>query len=304
MISNLHIDWLSITIPIDSEKSVKKLSDMQLWEDLLGGFFTCDVSKWRPTKPLFGYTEAYQSTHGTIAMYGRVEMGLHVIYSGQALQSLANLDVTAERILSNARDRNAKATRVDIAMDTHNGQATVRSYEMSVRNGQCVTSSKSWRVLESGNGGHTLYIGARSSERMVRIYDKKAERAAAFVEVGSDSWIRIEAELKGQQADNFLKATRDNNLHDVMCGHLIATVDFPKIPDWKEATSGQQVVIEPTATKRKDTKTRHWLMKMVAPVVAREAAQDPEFYAALLTEFNAQIEALLRGKSGDIDTDK
>lgn len=296
MFSNLHIDWLSLTIPGFEGVGNKKAGDIRYWNDILGEHMTCDASKWRVAKPMFGYAEAYQSERGTIAMYGTEGMGMHIIYSAQALYALGTAGIYPERIIKNALRNGAKATRADIALDIFDGEASVNSFERCVRARKCRTSSKSWRVLESGDGGHTLYIGSRSSERMVRIYDKKAERAASFVEVGSDSWIRAEVELKGQQAENFMKACKDNDINNVLIGFLTATVDFPTIPDWKAATNTIGAKVEPTETKRKDTKTRHWLMKTVAPVIAREVSQDPEFYASLLTEVNALVERLLGKK--------
>ena len=50
-------------------------------------------------------------------------------------------------------------------------------------------------------GGFTLYIGSRSSERCVRIYDKAAERLERAGEVVAGSWMRIELEATGHYAD-------------------------------------------------------------------------------------------------------
>jgi len=296
MISTLHIDWLSITFPIDSEKSVKRLSDIRLWHDLLAPHFTVGRSKWRVSKPLFGYTEAYVSEHGVQAMYGRAEMGLHVIYSGQALQAMYNAGYDTEGIIKNANSLGARCTRCDIALDILDGASGVDVYAANIRVGRAKSASKTWRNLENAEGGKTLYIGSRASERMVRIYDKKAERAAAFVTVDANSWIRAECELKGDRARDFLKACKDNKIEDVMVSHLVSAVDFPTVADWKQATTTGGKWVEPTETHRKDTKTRHWLMSSVALIIAKEAAHDGVFYAKLLTEINSQIEAILGKK--------
>jgi hypothetical protein len=299
--SLLHIDWLSVTIPVAEKRHIERLEDLQLWQRIDGPSLTRDDSKWRVSAPQYGYTHAYTSSHGTICMFGQVAMGIHIIYSGQSLQALASKGIDAERIIRNATDRGAKATRVDIALDIIDGRTGVRAFETSVRNSSCTTSSKTWRVLENGSGGHTLYIGARTSERMVRIYDKKAERASVYEEVQNSNWVRCEVELKGDRAKDFMNACRDNDITDVMRSHLIATVDFPGIREYQEALTMEGAWIEPTKTKRKDTQTRHWLMTRVASVIAREGATDPEFYAKLLSEVNAQIEALLRGKGAKLD---
>lgn len=293
MQTHLHIDWLSITYPVSDEKSAKRIEDIKLWNDLLGNRFTLDNTEWRVSKPMFGYTSAYISSRGTIAMCGSHQMGIHCIWSGQSLQALEAAGISPEGIIKNANNLGGRATRVDIAIDIYNGRAGVMVYKTAIHHGRCHTSSRSWRTMENGEGGQTLYIGSRASERMVRIYDKKAERAAAFVEVGADSWIRAEVELKGDRARDFLRACRDNDLTDVMQSFLVTTVDFPDITEWQEATRTSGKHVEPTETKRKTTKTRHWLMSVIAPVLARECAQDGLFLVDFQTEVHAQIEKLL-----------
>lgn len=290
MYSLLHIDWLSLTIPIDDTRTLQKIGDIKLWQDLLGEYFTLDGSTWRVSAPMYGYTSAYISSHGTQCMFGQASMGIHIIYSGQALQALVSKGIDTKRLIDNAITRNGKATRVDIALDIIDGTANVDIFHKQLRGGKAVTASKTWRTMAGSEGGHTLYIGSRSSERMVRIYDKKAERAARFEEVQNASWVRVEAELKGDRARDFLNACKDNDIIDVMRGHLVGAVDFPSLPEYQQALQCDNSSVEPTTTKRKDTQTRHWLMKMVAPVIAREAMQDTAFYATLLTEINTLIE--------------
>jgi len=296
MHSLLHIDWLSITIPLSGDRDVSKFEDLQLWDSLDGKTMTKDGSKWHVSAPQYGYTHAYTSLHGTIAMFGRTAMGLHVIYSGQCLQRLTSEGIDTDDIIRNAAYFDARCTRIDVALDIIDGRNKVSNFQLACERAQCVTSSKTWRIMQGSEGGHTLYVGSRSSERMVRVYDKKAQLAAKYEQTSYDNWVRIECEFKGDKAKNLMRACSENDLIDVMTSHLIDAVDFPTIPEYGQALNTGGKFVEPTITKRKDTQTRHWLMKMVAPVIAREAAQDGEFYAALLTEVNAQIENLLKGK--------
>jgi len=303
MQTHLHLDWLSITIPVIHAKQIDALGDMQLWQKSQCGIYTCDTSKWRTSVPQYGYTFAYTSSHGTTVMFGQQSMGIHIIYSGQSLQALEQAGFGAERLIENANKHGAKSTRADIALDIYDGVSSVSSFANALKLGKAVTASKTWRNLENAEGGQTCYIGSRSSERMVRVYDKKAERASAFVEVGSNNWIRIEAELKGDRAKDFMNACRDNELVDVMRSHLQSTIDFPTISDWKRAMESDGVFVEPTETKRKETKTRHWLLSTVANTLANECAEDMEFLAKFQTEVYALIEQRL-SKRGPIDTDK
>lgn len=294
MQTNLHIDWLSITIPVVHKKQIDAIGDMERWQKSQCLIYTCDDSKWRTSVPKYGYTAAYTSARGTIAMYGSQSMGIHIVYSGQSLQALEQAGYGAERLIKNAHSHNAKATRVDIALDIYDGRASVSSFANALKLGDAVTSSKTWRNLENAEGGQTCYIGSRSSERMVRVYDKKAERAAALVEVGSSNWIRIELEAKGDRAKDFMNACRDNDIVDVMRSHLRAAIEFPTISDWRKAMETQGVFVKPTETKRKETKTRAWLLGVVANTLANECAEDIEF----LSKFQVEVYALIERKAG------
>lgn len=301
---SLKVDWLSITIPNTQKLSIERLQDLQRFRQFDCGPMTCDVSWWRTSDPMYGYTHAYQSANGTKIMFGTPEMGVHIIYSGQALQALHSNDVLIEEIITNAIRTGARATRIDVAMDFYNGRAEVSAYATALERGNAITSAKSWRKIQNSEGGATLYVGARSSERMVRIYDKKAERAAAFEVVDMASWIRAEVEFKGDRAKNLLLALKGNDIDDALRSHLIDAIDFPNVAEWKQATRSGATTVEVSSTVRKLTKTRHWLMTTVAQTIAKEVAQDGQFYAQLMTEVNLQIERLLNGKDVDIDTNK
>jgi hypothetical protein len=293
MHSLLHLDWLSVTIPIDCEGSAERFKDFQLWRDIIAETYTRDGSKWKVSAPQYGYTHAYTSSHGTIAMVGRASMGLHIIYSAQSLQAIVSMGGSVERLIKNVSDMGGRATRVDVALDILDGKSNVDKFTDSVKRGAAITSSKSWRIMAGSEGGNTLYVGSRSSERMVRVYDKKAERAAKYEEVQASNWVRVEVELKGEQARNFMNACGSNDMDEVMKGFLVAACDFSCIPEYKQALSIVEGEIEPTTTKRKDTKTRFWLMSRIAPIIAKECAEDGEFRAKLMTEINALINQLL-----------
>lgn len=301
MHSLLHIDWLSVTLPVISSGQIERLEDIQLWQQSDCMTYTKDASKWRVSAPQYGYTHAYTSSLSTVVMFGRAAMGIHIIYSGTSLQALVSKGIDTGELINNVQNLHGKATRVDIALDIIGGRASVGTFHDALQQGKCFTAAKTWRVMAGSEGGHTLYVGSRASERMVRIYDKKAERAARYVEVHTDSWIRVECEFKGERAKAFLNACKDNDMTDVMRSHLISAFDFPSNDEYQKALGSGGVFVEPTKTKRKDTQTRHWLMKMVVPVIAREVAQDADFYASILTEITAQVEALLRKKGNSVD---
>jgi hypothetical protein len=203
------------------------------------------------------------------------------------LQALDSSGVDTNRLINNAVSLGAKCTRMDIALDIVGGTYTVKQFQTAVERKQAKTTSKTWRVMQGSGGGHTLYIGSRASERMVRVYDKNAQMAAKFSnEQGKweGNWVRVEAEIKGDTAKNLLKSCADNDITDVLRSHLVSFIDFPTIPEYAKALSMDGAFVEPTPTKRKKTQTRHWLISTVAPTIAKEIAHDDSFWQELYRE--------------------
>jgi hypothetical protein len=100
-----------------------------------------------------------------------------------------------------------KVRRLDLAIDDRRELVTYERLSEAIDSGALVTRARGvhWIVGKDAatgeRGGWTLYIGSRSSERCVRIYDKRAERLErAGVEVGAP-WIRVELEASGDYAD-------------------------------------------------------------------------------------------------------
>lgn len=90
--------------------------------------------------------------------------------------------------------------------------------------------SSSYSVQGSLMQGMTLYIGARTSDRQIRVYDKKAERKAKE-KIKNDelkSWIRLEVqfmrEISGKKILEYI--TQDLDLIDLIKGYLNANLKF------------------------------------------------------------------------------
>lgn len=81
-----------------------------------------------------------------------------------------------------------RASRLDLAGDVHDALARPRSYFDRRTQARTRTNLARWTYLEAGDGRSTTTIGARSSDRFARIYDK------------SDGRVRHELELKGALA--------------------------------------------------------------------------------------------------------
>lgn len=133
----------------------------------------------------------------------RNDMGICLDISGQGcreFESIAGNDWL--KFLHDICDRDFKTTitRLDLAYDDHIGTLDLYRIAGDVRDRNYTSPSKKAQVIWSDDQvnnvqGLTVYIGSKSSDVMIRIYDKAAER-----EFGSDvHWVRCELQLRHER---------------------------------------------------------------------------------------------------------
>ena len=192
------VDFLEFTLPVEAFHDLI---------DLLPGGLTPLDRGWR------GYTSCalVASGKGRVGWaVDRPEMGVHCSLGGQALAVLAGLDdrwKDVPAVLACLRDQlGGKITRLDLAWDDKTGVLDLDRMETEVRAGNFTSRWKGgYRRWGWGNqAGETLYFGSRSSDAMLRAYDKRQERIAKedFDAVdGLDHWVRVELQLRRDRAE-------------------------------------------------------------------------------------------------------
>jgi hypothetical protein len=68
--------------------------------------------------------------------------------------------------------------------------------------------------IESSDGGLTVYVGSRESDRMLRVYNKTVETPSVTTDGLYPSVVRIEVELKDKQAQQFVWYLWGQNRND------------------------------------------------------------------------------------------
>jgi hypothetical protein len=268
------IDYLTITKP------KLRLEDDGAIAAYLMNFDPCEV--WESIHPMNGYRNAIRNATGAIGQTTTTAQGSYLSWSGQALKSV-DARVVGERAI---RD-DWRITRVDLAIDFYNFPTTVEDYKQEFMAGQCNTTARSWDERLSQNGGHTFYIGSYSSERFMRIYDKKAETLHRDgIQTPQSSWVRCELKLSDAPARAAFGMLSGAELSSVIPSILRGYADFPNIEEY--ARSDTYPVHVP-GEGRKNTNTERWLLETVAPALAREIRLRPEFYK----EFSDRLEALI-----------
>ena len=141
-----------------------------------------------------GYTHGYRLPGSGVVLYNpdRLDMGVHVSLSSGAL---ALIPQTPQELITKVLRVGGKFTRVDVALDSH--ETHISTIDAAIRRGDLVSRSVE-RTYQGSfvNDGYTIYIGARSSDRFVRIYNKAAEQKLTDGAV----WTRVEIEFKKHQA--------------------------------------------------------------------------------------------------------
>lgn len=108
-------------------------------------------------------------------------------------------------------------TRLDIAFDDHTGVLDIEEICEDTRRDNYVSKSRKGRVIYGvgEDEGDSVEIGSRSSEILIRIYDKAAERG--FTD--GRHWVRAELQIRRDRARSYISLGGDPGQD--FCGVLV-----------------------------------------------------------------------------------
>lgn len=271
-----HLDWLacSFSQTVDPRMAFPLLD----WRYMGAG--------------LHGYRARYVSAT-TGADYqtesANPEMGSHVQFSGGNLEALRrDFGGTDDGLVNHLIRLDAKASRIDLTINLHEGHITPLSMKDALRKGTCKARANVSRFIEGKNGnveGDTLYIGSPASDRQFRCYNKAAETGV----MDKGAWIRLELELRRVRANGAFKSCKDNGVFATINGHMADFIDWREV-EYTRALSGESV--HPLDIPRKDTNRQRWLLGQVASALAKEIALDVSFRTSFDREVQARLDDL------------
>lgn len=186
-------DWVSITSKIHSPQNLIQLLGL-----------TDSSIVWELVKGAHGYQDRLYWGSISIHYNGREDMGVWLEMSGQGcrnFESYGTGDYAAlfSEVFDNPNEMNI--TRLDVAFDDHEGLLNQSVICDDARQGEYVSRFDSWNVVY-GSRGDSVTFGSRSSDLLVRIYDKAAERGYT----DGRHWVRVELQLKHERAESFLQS--------------------------------------------------------------------------------------------------
>jgi len=160
-------------------------------------------------------------------------------------------------------------SRMDLAIDIHDNGAKPWDILAAWDDDRMHTPASLVTEINSytrnGDGSTTvcptLYVGSRSSERQLRIYDKAKQ-------MGVDGpWIRVEIQLRHERALNIAKAALQDGITETTQAAIRAFCGVDGVRWWDESMNGPVVDFE--AIGRRDTNTEKWIYESVMPTMKR-----------------------------------
>lgn len=258
----ITIDWLAINFKELNHASKKFMS------------LYARAGALQDTTPRFGYSHARVDSNGVVVQWNpdREDMGYHVIFAGSALRNLFEHEIVQPIALLHACiNAGGRVARLDLAKDLTGQEIDLQTIYQSLEQGAYSGTSRTYGRIESNNGGETIYVGSRQSEKFIRIYNKAAQIGDA-----DRYWFRFEIETKGMVARALattLVNTRD--FSGVFDTTVKAMVDIPTCPAYNEFFALNQTPIG-LPKLEKQTDRERWIDTQVIAAVSKHFIEHPD----------------------------
>ncbi len=266
---SVFIDWMRYTVPTETSKDeyVPMHPAFDDSGEILKSYpnytssraFMCGRADWNAARP---------------------EQRLMVTLTGKDLEHMRELGLTDAGLIDWIHDiPGIKFTRVDLAIDTNDTRISPHGIADDWRKGRVETKARKMSEITSANdngdyAGHTVYIGSRTSEQFLRVYDKAAEQET------DNHLTRIELELKGHVAFEAIMSMHRGKAVGVMFAAFSRFFKWPNA-GWQDMLSGHSEAVERLSRPDKDGRLQ-WIRKVaLRAVIEAYHAGDPVVRAAI-----------------------
>ncbi len=264
----ITIDWIAVTFKdfYDGNGELKNGAQEFIREFASDGTIV-------PTPPHNGYTTSTTDQNCVSVSWNddRPEMGHHAVFSGSALRNLVERNgISSEAILRACITAHGNLTRLDIAKDLVGPQDDIKDIYKSLQQNGNRGTAITWNEINKNDGGYTLYIGARSSEKYIRIYNKAAESGLSDV-----IWSRFEIETKGKTARALATSLFNRaSFCDVFDTVATAMVRPVQCRSYEQFFSDRNPAFALPKIERKADREA-WIETQVLPAVAKHYIDNP-----------------------------
>lgn len=255
----ITLDWVSFTLKDINNEAEKWIS-----------VYACPDESV-PGKPVKNYTDAYITNDAVLYCWNtrRAEMGHHVVLSGSALRNIwKRHDIQQKELLEQVLYIGGRVSRLDIAKDLPDVPVNYdKIFEKAIKR-DYVGSARTPEQHRSEDGGNSVYIGSRKSDKFFRIYNKIAEQ-----KLQDGVWSRFEIETKGLVARALaqLLVRTDNwsGVFDKMAKDMFSPNNCP---DYDAFFSAGVVPIGLPKLERTSDREK-WISSQVLPAVAKHFSE-------------------------------
>lgn len=258
----ITLDWLALTFKEFTNEAEQFIS------------LYASSPQVETVSPRHGYSRGQADNNGVQLLWNpdRECMGHHVIFSGSALRNLWEFSgISTEALLCACVDAGGSISRLDLAKDATGETVDLRSIYQAIKQGNYSGNARKVAMMEGNDGGCTIYVGSRTSERFIRIYDKAAES-----QLQGELWFRLEVETKGMAARSTAIALRQSdNWAGVLDSLVHGMVDITTKTDLAKFFRDGNVPIGIPKIERHTNRER-WIEDQVISAVARHWIDHPE----------------------------
>lgn len=269
------IDWLSLTF-IPQEGATKFLLSIET------------LGHGEGIKPKFGYDMGMRYENGITVFWSslRDDMGCHIIMSGNVLSDLAKAGIGTRGLLERAIDLHAKITRLDLAIDAVDEKVNLHAVYAAALSGETVGTAQKVEARTGIDGGITVYIGSRVSDKFARVYDKGVESGEG------GEWKRLEIELKGDVAKQYARMVASAPEQSIasFAWSTAKKMLYTEHGNYPVFGTESQLVSLPKIEK--ETDTEKWLHMTILPMIEKYIARNPDS-----TIYDELIQCLIRAKT-------
>jgi len=276
------LDWLTATFPVEWSE-MQKTSKYD-WTLPYGKGFNV-VSPGRK----FGY---YKSSHelecgGTLQFSentSSVKPHAMLNLTGENMNYLHqhNQQLTDDKLISWVHINAQNVTRLDFAIDIYNA-GSVPEFLEGCKSREIKTRGKiiNYEAI-TGKRGHTVYVGAETSELRMRVYDKAAQTG------NYDSiWTRIELQARGDYA---MALKNDMNNKSVAVGgteRINKFCDATCLDWWDYAIDSRGV--PSSGYKQTDANWREWALNTVLPSLLAHSETDEDILMIIMRTLQGEL---------------
>jgi len=280
METRFGIDWISATF------------DASHGKDFITLPFIGQASDIARKHAKNGYTMGALYLCGMIAMWSpkNEKMGVHVVFSGKVLKTLQSVGVYPNEVLDGIDKCGGRVSRVDLAIDVTDSGLNCASLGVPKQPPEKIGRPLNFQLVTSSDESWTRYIGSRTSDKFIRIYDKAKEQGTPLLDI-----VRFELELKGKTAHRVgkLLGTIDaTKAYALTIGMLGGMVHFDS-PVWQSLFDHEKPSYF-TIPKSQERNTITWLMTTCASALATQILEDES--KDLLEQFCESVEYYLGEK--------